>query len=142
MGELWDGYELLKFCAGMARDAHKNQYRRDGLTPYIDHPAAVAKMVITFDEKCTAWLPDVLEDTGTTAKDLLDKGVPENIVEAVIALTRRKGESVWLYYFRVKENSLAKTVKLQDMLHNMSDNPTRKQVVKYSKGFLFLLEED
>ena len=67
--------------------------------------------------------------------------VPQHIVDAVKAITKRKGESYTAYLCRVQENPLATAVKIADMLHNISDNATKKQLVKYSKGFIFLLEE-
>ena len=128
--------------ATIAIEAHKGQYRRDGLTPYIDHPKEVASRLSTFDEKCVGWLHDVLEDTGMKWEDLQERGVPERIIVAVIAITKRKGESYTAYLCRVRENTLAKAVKIADMLHNISDSPTEKQIIKYSKGLLFLLDED
>ena len=48
----------------IATKAHEGQYRRDGVTPYIEHPKAVAARV-RGDEKAemVAWLHDVIEDT-------------------------------------------------------------------------------
>lgn len=142
MSELWDGYSLTLLCAEIAICAHQGQFRRDGVTPYIEHPKAVASKMITFEEKAVAWLHDVLEDTELTAQDLIDKGVPERIVDGITYMTKREGESYTGFLCIVSNNPLAKAVKIQDMLHNLSDNPTRKQVVKYAKGLLFLLEED
>lgn len=142
MGDKWDALELLDHCASIATDAHKDQYRRDGLTPYIDHPRSVVRRLTTVDEKCVGWLHDVLEDTNLTAKDLLTAGVPSHIVDGVIYITKRKSESLQEYYVGVKHNALSTKVKIQDMLHNLSDSPTEKQIIKYSKGLLFLLEED
>ena len=137
----WEEQELLHICAKISYEAHDGQYRRDGLTPYIDHPREVANRVTTFDEQCLAWLHDVLEDTGLTAQALRDKGVPEQIIDGVTYMTKRDGESYIDYLCGIRNNPLAKSVKIADMLHNLSDNPTRKQVIKYSKGLLFLLED-
>ena len=141
MSELWDGYNTNLLCAEIAICAHQGQTRRDGLTPYIEHPQAVAARMSTFDEKGVAWLHDVLEDTGLTDQDLLDKGVPQRIVDGVTYMTKREGESYIDYLCGVRNNPLSKAVKIADMLHNLSDAPTRKQVIKYAKGLLFLLED-
>jgi len=49
-------------------DAHGDQVRKDGVTPYIHHPIRVAKAVweegMDADEVVVALLHDVLEDTG------------------------------------------------------------------------------
>jgi hypothetical protein len=52
----------------IARKAHVNQFRRDGVTPYITHPEAVVKKLGTEsdDVLAVAWLHDVLEDTCVT----------------------------------------------------------------------------
>lgn len=142
MSEIWDSHTELALCATISLESHKGQYRRDGLTPYIDHPKEVARSLRTFDEKCIGWLHDVLEDTGMTAEGLRERGVPERIIVAVIAITKRKGESYTAYLCRIRENPLATAVKIADMLHNISDNATEKQIIKYSKGFIFLLDED
>lgn len=141
MGEKWDKLNLLDLCANIATEAHAGQYRRDGLTPYIDHPKAVVHRMSTIDEKCVAWLHAVIEDTPLMGCHLVNKGVPSTIVSAVIDITKYQEESITEYYERVKKNPLTKAVKIQDMLHNLSDTPTKKQVIKYSKGLLFLLEE-
>lgn len=142
MSELWEGYGLIELCAIIAHEAHVGQTRRNGITPYIEHPKAVASRLLSFDEKAVAWLHDVLEDTDLTAQDLLDKGVPERIVDAVIVLDKQiSGGSYTVYLFKVNQNPLAKAVKIEDMLHNLSDAPTEKQIIKYAKGLLFLLED-
>ena len=42
------------------------------------------------------------------------------------------------YLARVKENPIALKVKIADMLCNLADDPTPRQVEKYRKGMLFL----
>ena len=47
-----------------------------------------------------------------------------------------------LFLFQdIKQNKLAKSVKIADMLDNISDKPTEKQILKYAKGLAFLLED-
>jgi hypothetical protein len=77
-----------------------------------------------------------------TAEGLRKRGVLEGIIFAVIAITKRKGEDYNTYLHRVRENPLAREVKVADMLHNISDSPTNKQIRKYSYGLLFLIDED
>lgn len=142
---------LVTKCRNIARQAHSGQFRRDGITEYIIHPITVAGKVAKFgyEYECVAYLHDVLEDTHVTAKDLLAQGVPSNIVEAVKLLTQEEGImsrrlSYDGYYFdeylyNIKNNELARRVKVADMLSNLGDNPTDKQIVKYAKGLVYLM---
>ena len=136
-----EGAGLVAMCNYIATQAHYGQFRRDGKTPYINHPQAVAARLKTSDEKAVGYLHDVIEDTNLTAQDLLDKGVPERIVDGVIHITKEEGESYMAYLIKVAGNRLSKAAKIEDMLHNLSDSPTRQQIVKYAKGLIFLLED-
>ena len=70
----------------------------------------------------TAWLHDVVEDTPTTLDDLRDEGLPDEVVEAVDAITRRAGEQYPAYIERVRLNPIALHVKLADNAQNLADN--------------------
>lgn len=125
----------------IAREAHEGQKRNDG-TPYIEHPKAVAAMVgdnPLHYEVQVAWLHDVLEDTKITAEDLLRRGVDSIVVKAVVAITKIEGEEYQHYLRRVDANPYAKRVKIMDILHNLSDYPTRNQVKRYAEGLIYLL---
>ncbi len=126
----------------IAFEAHAGQFRRDGKTPYIYHPAAVVQKLRgeAQDVHDTAWLHDVLEDTKLTTNDLRAKGVCIAVVEAVQVLTKKEGGDYAVYLALVKRNSIARKVKIADMLANLSDSPTDKQIVKYAKGLIYLLE--
>jgi (p)ppGpp synthase/HD superfamily hydrolase len=125
----------------IARKAHSNQFRRDGVTPYITHPEAVAnKLKSEGDEAvAVAWLHDVLEDTKMTPECLRDAGIPMTVIDAVCDLTHQREEPYADYLEWIKRNPLAVKVKVADMLHNLSDAPTQKQIVKYARGLLALL---
>lgn len=123
----------------IARQAHHGQFRRDGVRPYIVHPEAVASRVETDHQKAVAWLHDVLEDTATTAEDLRAAAIPENIIEAVQLLTKSPNIPYADYLAKVRANELAKAVKVADMLSNLADTPTEKQILKYAKGLQILL---
>ena len=56
---------------------------------YILHPLQVAAEMTTDEEKAVALLHDIIEDTDVTANELLEKGLPDNVVEAVKALTKK-----------------------------------------------------
>jgi (p)ppGpp synthase/HD superfamily hydrolase len=87
------------------------------------------------DTLAVALLHDTLEDAPSfTADRLMKLGIPENIIEAVQAITKQDGEDYDLYLERVKANPIAAKVKIADMLSNLADAPSEKQKAKYAKG--------
>ncbi len=131
---------IIKVAENIARKAHQGQFRRDGITPYIVHPErVVSRLSENSEAQAVAWLHDVLEDTGISEKSLLDAGITENIVAAVKVLTKSDGIDYENYLIKVRDNDLARKVKVEDMLDNLSDSPTKKQIVKYARGLLVLL---
>ncbi|PEE69017.1 GTP pyrophosphokinase [Bacillus thuringiensis] len=107
----------IKIAHEIAKKAHAGQVNKAGID-YIKHPEAVASFVNTAEEKATAYLHAVLEDTEITTVDLLNAGILHNVVEAVQVLTKEKYTPYFEYLSKVKENSLARTVKLADLEHN------------------------
>ncbi len=134
-----DNMSAVEYLAMLlATDAHRGQFRRDGVTPYITHPAAVARMV-SDAAKPVAWLHDVLEDCPEfTVRTLYDKGLAYYIVEAVVTLTKVPGEDYFVYIRRVKANPLAREVKIADIEHNLGSQPKKKNVFKYRKALEIL----
>ncbi len=132
--------QVLTLSLKIAKQAHAGQFRRDGTTPYILHPVAVADKVHSWEEKIVANCHDVLEMSNETYQSLIDQGIPIHLVNAIDLLTHKKTDSYETYLALVKMNPIAKAVKIADRLHNLSDAPTDKQIVKYAKGLLFLME--
>ena len=137
--------ELVTKAYIIARAAHYGQFRFDGKTPYITHPERVSTRLeangFGSEYQAVAMLHDVLEDTEFTAKDLLDRGIPEHIVYAVITLTKEEGIDYGAYLDKVRINELARVVKIADMIDNLSDQPSKKQIIKYATGLLILVED-
>ena len=126
----------------MSKEAHKGQFRKDGETPYSTHPIAVAEMMTTDEEKVIAVLHDVIEDTSMTYERLLDLGLSElsdRARNALKLLTRQPGQSYELYIFNISCCSFARKIKIGDMMHNMSCNPSEKTKTKYMKTLPVLL---
>ncbi|TWT48989.1 HD domain-containing protein [Botrimarina hoheduenensis] len=135
-------HEIVDLARTIATRAHEGQFRRDGVTPYIEHPAAVASRAPKSPEsQAAAWLHDVLEDTELTRNVLIEQGMPEEVVAAVEALTKQEGLSYEENLERVAANDLARGVKVADMLSNLADNPTTNQIRKYARGLLRLLDD-
>ena len=80
--------------------------------------------------KIIAVLHDVLEDTETSIEDLQALGFQPHIIEAIVALTKQKGESRIQAAQRTVQNPLARVVKLADINDNMDlsriSSPTSK----------------
>lgn len=129
-------HELEVLARAIAKKAHQGQFRRDGKTPYIKHPEAVAESVQAEGSEAvaTAWLHDVLEDTETTSEQLREAGIPPIVIDAVELLTREKGQSYEDYLHWVAQNEITRKVKIADILHNLGDHPTERQVEKYEKA--------
>ena len=108
----------LETCEFIAKIAHKERVDKSG-APYINHPLTVAKSVQNEDEKCVALLHDVLEDSDFTAQDLRDAKIPEQIIEAVETLTHEDGVSYEDYISNIRQNELARKVKISDLTHNI-----------------------
>ena len=75
--------------------------------------------VSTIQQKIVAVLHDVLEDTNTTVDELYELGCDNDIVEAILALTKLKGESRTEAAKRTLQNPIARVVKIADITDNM-----------------------
>ena len=91
--------------------------------------------------EAVAWLHDSIEDSNGQVQEnlLLTRGIDIEIVNAVVAITKVDGEDYEKYLLRVKSDPYAKLVKIHDMLDNLSDRPSNKQILKYARGLQFLL---
>jgi (p)ppGpp synthase/HD superfamily hydrolase len=110
----------LPKALAIAVEAHEGQKRMDG-QDYIVHPLRVMGAVEKIDEKIVAVLHDVPEDTDVTLDDLRKAGFKIQIIEAVDAITKRKGEKYQDYLARVMPNELALEVKIADIHDNLRD---------------------
>jgi (p)ppGpp synthase/HD superfamily hydrolase len=123
-----------------ANKKHFGQFRRDGYTPYFNHLCDVYNRVKTEDERIVALGHDLFEDTDAHEAELFNLGFSFEQVQAIKAMTKKKGQSYQDYLKGVKETELARTVKIADMLANLADDPTEKQIKKYALGLVYLLD--
>jgi (p)ppGpp synthase/HD superfamily hydrolase len=135
-------FTLVGKARQIAAKAHSNQWRRDGITPYIVHPMQVALRLSHYPEevRATAWLHDVLEDSAYKAGFLRENGIPESVIEAVVVLTKREGVLYTDYIEQIKAHPFARHVKIADILCNLADNPTNNQIRKYAEALLILVD--
>ena len=101
----------------IAERAHAGQVDKAG-KPYIGHPAHVAVSVEGDKAKAVAWLHDVVEDTPMTFDDLRAAGIDDEVLAALELLTHDKTVPYMAYVAAIRENDLARTVKLADLAHN------------------------
>lgn len=121
----------------IAKEAHIGQTDIAGL-PYINHVNAVIANVNGEKEKSVAALHDVLEDVPEwTPERLLENGISLEVVNAVIAMSKRPSEKYKIYLKRVKANKLATAVKLSDLAHNSDitriNNPQQRDFDRQNK---------
>lgn len=129
----------------IAYNAHMGQLDKSGV-PYIYHPIHLAEQMETEEECVVALLHDTVEDTDVTFEEL-EKEFSKSIVEAVKLLTHDDSTPYMEYVRKIKENPIAKRVKLADLRHN--SDMTRKEEItekdrerneKYKKALEILSE--
>ncbi len=108
----------LQRAIEIAIEAHKGQTDKAG-KPYILHIFQVMAKGRSEDEKITALLHDIVEDSAWTLEKLEAEGFSHKIIEALDCLTKREGESYEEFIERVKSNPLAIKVKINDLEDNM-----------------------
>jgi (p)ppGpp synthase/HD superfamily hydrolase len=131
----------------LARTAHAGQMDKAG-RPYIEHPLRVTQRMVTEEQQMAAVLHDVLEDTSVTANDLRSADCPETVITAILALTKRPGESLSESMARAAADPIARAVKLADIADN--SDPRRLALLdpaaadrlrrKYAKSLALLTE--
>lgn len=122
--------------------------RKVSKQPYWVHPEGVAKIVMEHGgsdvEIKAAMAHDVLEDTGESYEDMVEK-FGEKVASIVKEVTNDKDEIAKVgkeKYISEELCSLspeALTVKLADMLYNMKDSPTEKNYERMRKNIAFLM---
>lgn len=110
--------DQIQLAQQICQEAHFGQVDKAG-KPYYLHPFAVADMCETEEEKVTAYLHDVLEDSEYDEMYLRMCGFSDKVVEAVKTLTKGVDEDYVHYIDRISQNKLATSVKLADLSHNM-----------------------
>ena len=139
--------KLYESARTLAETAHAGQKDKAGKDYFSAHVLPVARMASSCNNyaEIVGLLHDVLEDTDVTEQDLR-KQFPDEIVDAVVTLTHRKGEPYMDYVARVKENKLAKEVKKCDLASNMDSSrlpelteEDEKRMLKYAKAYGLLM---
>ncbi len=138
---------LLDKAAMICVTKHAGQRDKMGCA-YFQHPMRVAMHCTTDAEKIVALLHDTIEDTDVTPDYLLAEGFPREIVDAVLSVTKREGESYEDFVRRAKQNPIGRVVKLHDLEDNLNalrldhfDADMAARYNKYLAARRFLLED-
>ena len=150
----------MSIALALALEAHKDQ--KYGEFPYIYHLAEVDALVVKCfkrkglkpsepyslkngDEmdnlRAIAFLHDILEDTQLNEYDLLKAGVSDDVISAVLRMTKIDGQSYEHYIEMVRSNPLALKVKLCDTSTNLMNSikeGNTKRINKYTKQIQLL----
>jgi (p)ppGpp synthase/HD superfamily hydrolase len=108
---------LLEKAIEIALRAHAGQKGKDG-SPYILHPLRVMSRMATDEERMAAVLHDAVEDSDLTLEDLRREGFPPEVLEAVRLMTHEEGIGYEDYVERLKDNPMARRIKVADLEDN------------------------
>lgn len=132
--------KALKLCF----EAHKDQTDKSGL-PYVFHPFHLAEQMEDEETTIVALLHDVVEDTPYTFADLEKFGFSPQVIEAIRLMTHVRGVPYMQYVARIRENPIARKVKLADLRHNSDlsrldhvDERARERAEKYQAAIKLL----
>jgi (p)ppGpp synthase/HD superfamily hydrolase len=141
--------KLLEFATKM----HEGVYRKDGVTPYIEHPKAVAAIALEMYEN-GHWIAEKIdaqtnwdhvsadtiygvailhdrEDVPWVTHEMILERFGKEIANGVKALTD-EGEATYLdKVLKAKQNLISRLVKVADNIHNGSDLPQGNLKDKY-----------
>ena len=114
---------------------------------HIYHPIHVAEKMKTENECIVALLHDVVEDTETTFEQL-ENIFSSEIIDSLKLLTKDNTVDYYEYIMKIKKNPIAKSVKIEDLKHNL--DLTRLDVIteddikrenRYKKALLILSDD-
>ena len=125
-----DSADIVLKAKKLAHEKHKNQKRKDGVTPYSDHLEGVVNRLknLGITDKnilAAAWMHDIIEDTDVTF-DQINEKFGREIAVMILSLSKDKSvakkEIEQQYINQLKNASIeAKIIKLCDISANLKD---------------------
>lgn len=113
--------------------------------PYVFHPFHLAEQMQTEETTIVALLHDLVEDSDYSIEDLINMGFSKPITDAITLMTHADDVDYMDYIRAIKDNPIAKTVKLADLNHNSDltrldvvDEKALKRREKYQKAIALL----
>lgn len=138
--------DLTKKALKISFNAHKNQVDKSGM-PYVFHPFHLAEQMDDEYSVCVALLHDVVEDTDITIEELIIEGFPKEVINAIELMTHSDSVPYLDYVKIIKNNPIARKVKVADLMHNSDlsrldkiDDKVLERVAKYKKAIGILQE--
>ena len=144
--------EQLDPVHAAAQYAHLGQKRRSSGKPYVTHPENVANIIKKYyPGNSTIYFAALLHDSLEDAIDqgnvndeeemialiydsIEDEAMAGDVVDIVMSLTKLPGSDYSEYLISLSSDPEALIVKMADMLDNISDNPSPRQIKKYSSA--------
>ena len=127
---------LLELAKLLSQEAHKNQVDKAGIDYFTGHIQTVVNSVKTNKEKIVAYLHDTVEDANITI-DRIYEIFGDEIGLAVETITKTDNIDYFQYINNIKNNELARIVKIADLKHNMDltrlETVTEKDLKRYEK---------
>jgi (p)ppGpp synthase/HD superfamily hydrolase len=133
-----DPEQKIQNAEKFARKKHKNQKKRDGVIPYVEHLEGVVNRLKNLgmadpDVICAAWLHDILEKTDAELEELIQR-FGKRTATLVLAVSKdynlSKKEREDTYIKQLKDAPIeAKIIKLCDISSNikgLADSPLSK----------------
>ena len=143
-----DRLGLLAAAEEFARWKHQHQFRRDGVTPYVEHPKAVLGIlrdefgVRDVDTLAAGLLHDTIEDTATDYDEIGER-FGKRVADYVAVLTKDKRlpeeKRERSYFAQLARAPLpVRLCKIADSLHNVRDSDAahRPKAVRKARKLL------
>lgn len=129
--------DLIVKALNLSYQVHKNRIDKDGI-PHIFHLYHLAEQMNN-DEGliCVSLLHDVLEYGDLSIRELINNGFSSAIIEAISLLNPSCEDFYFHYLDKIKNNTLALTVKIADIEHNI-DVQKSEEVANKEQSLLFL----
>jgi hypothetical protein len=138
----------LEVAIALACESHRGQTDKAG-KPYILHPLRVMLRFESTSEQIVAVLHDVVEDSSVTLDRLFELGFDPSVVNAIDALTRRRGESYDDFIDRILADPLATRIKVRDIQDNLDvsrlpslGDEDLQRITKYHQALMRLKPDD
>ena len=138
--------EQTKKAMKLCYEAHMGQVDKGGV-PYVFHPWHLAEQMSSEESTVAALLHDVAEDTDISIEDMVRMGFSPAVIEALGLLCHDKDEPYMDYVERIKQNPIAREVKLADLRHNSTPGRLETmgekdllRIEKYKKAIELLCE--
>jgi (p)ppGpp synthase/HD superfamily hydrolase len=109
---------MYELAVEIVKEAFKDKKDKAGM-PYVNHLERVSSKFESEILKTIAILHDILEDCPEWNKEKLLKVFPNSVVEAVVCLTHKEGQSYNDYISQIMTNKLSVAVKIEDLKDNM-----------------------